>query len=56
MPNGMIDQIGGWRSVGGVGASYGEGYVVEQIRVVMEIITIFYGVNQPNKILRIKPS
>jgi hypothetical protein len=22
----MIDQIGGWRSVGGVGARYGEGY------------------------------
>jgi integrase len=25
-PMDMIDQIGGWRSVGGVGASYGEGY------------------------------
>ena len=32
----MIDQIGGWRSVGGIGASYGEGYVVEQIREGME--------------------
>ena len=25
-PMDMIDQIGGWRSVGGVGARYGEGY------------------------------
>ena len=25
----MIDQIGGWRSVGGVGASYGKGYRLE---------------------------
>ena len=29
----MIDQIGGWRSVGGVGASYGEGYGPEQQRM-----------------------
>ena len=26
----MIDQIGGWRSVGGVGVNYGEGYSTEQ--------------------------
>ena len=26
-PMDMIDQIGGWRSVGGIGASYGEGYL-----------------------------
>ena len=32
-PMDMIDQIGGWRSVGGVGASYGEGYRVEQKRM-----------------------
>ena len=25
-PMDMIDQIGGWRSVGGIGAKYGEGY------------------------------
>ena len=27
-PVDMIDQIGGWRSVSGVGVSYGEGYSV----------------------------
>ena len=27
----MIDQIGGWRSVGGFGASYGEGYGFDQL-------------------------
>ena len=32
----MIDQIGGWRSVGSVGARYGEGYGVEQIREMMK--------------------
>ena len=32
----MIDQIGGWRSAGGVGASYGEGYGLDQVREVME--------------------
>ena len=31
-PMDMIDQIGGWRSVGGIGAKYGEGYTVEQQR------------------------
>jgi len=32
-PMDMIDQIGGWRSVGGVGVSYGEGYGLEQKRM-----------------------
>ena len=31
----MIDQIGGWSSVRGVGARYGQGYDLDQIRVVM---------------------
>ena len=35
-PMDMIDQIGGWRSVGGVGARYGQGYGVAQVRGVME--------------------
>jgi hypothetical protein len=30
-PMDMIDQIGGWRSVGGVGVKYGEGYAYEAI-------------------------
>ena len=29
-PMDIIDQIGGWRSVGGVGVSYGEGYSTKQ--------------------------
>ena len=39
-----------------MGTRYGEGYGLEQVRKVMKIITIFDGVNQPNKILRIRPS
>ena len=27
----MIDQIGGWRSVGGIGARYGEGYGLDKM-------------------------
>ena len=32
-PMDMIDQIGGWRSVGGVGVCYGEGFHMEQKRI-----------------------
>ena len=32
-PMDMIDQMGGWRSVGGVGARYGQGYGLKQQRV-----------------------
>ena len=30
-PSDMIDQIGGWKSVGGVGVNYGRGYSLEQL-------------------------
>ena len=32
-PIDMIDQIAGWRSAGGIGAKYGEGYGLEQQRM-----------------------
>ena len=41
-PMDMIDQIGGWRSAGGVGASYGEGYGLDQVRKVMDRIITLY--------------
>ncbi len=31
-PMELIDQIGGWKSVGGVGVNYGRGYSLEQMR------------------------
>jgi len=30
-PSDMIDQIGGWKAVGGVGVGYGRGYSLEQV-------------------------
>ena len=39
-PMDMIDQIGGWRSVGGVGVSYGEGYSTEQEQKWMRSVSI----------------
>ena len=36
----MIDQIGGWKSVSGVGVGYGKGYSLEQLRIVTESIAI----------------
>ena len=37
-PMDMIDQIGGWRSVGGVGVKYGEGYGIQNIRKRLEVM------------------
>ncbi len=39
-PMDVIDQIGGWRSVGGVGVSYGEGYSTEQEQKWMRSVSI----------------
>jgi hypothetical protein len=36
----MIDQIDGWRSVGGVGARYGEGYLTVQVERWLRLISI----------------
>jgi len=39
-PLDMIDQLCGWSSVGGIGVSYGRGYVVDQMRSWMEKVNI----------------
>jgi len=36
----LIDQIGGWSSVGGLGASYGHGYRMGQLDTWLERITV----------------
>ena len=43
-PMDMIDQIGGWKSVSGIGVSYGRGYSSEKIRKVMEAVGIVRGI------------
>ena len=40
-PSDMIDQIGGWRSVDGVGTRYGEGYGLGQLRVWLARCSIY---------------
>ena len=40
----MIDQIGGWKSVSGIGVSYGRGYSSEKIRKVMKAVGIVSGI------------
>lgn len=39
-PMELIDQIGGWRTVGGVGVRYGRGYSIEQVRSWMEKVAL----------------
>ena len=36
----LIDQVGGWSSVGGVGAKYGHGYRLEQVRSWLERVSV----------------
>ena len=35
----IIDQIGGWR-VGGIGARYGQGYLVDHLKTYIERIAL----------------
>ena len=39
-PMDMIDQIGGWKSVSGIGVSYGRGYGLEQQRQWLETVIL----------------
>ena len=39
-PMDMIDQIGGWKSVAGIGVSYGRGYRLEQQKRWIEMIKV----------------
>ena len=36
----MIDQIGGWKSVAGIGVSYGRGYGLEQQKGWLEMVKV----------------
>lgn len=36
----LIDQIGGWSSIGGVGSKYGQGYKLEQLRYWIEAVAV----------------
>jgi hypothetical protein len=36
----LIDQVGGWSSVGGVGAKYGHGYKLGQVRQWLNKVSI----------------
>ena len=39
-PMDMIDQIGGWKSVSGIGVSYGRGYGLEQQKGWLEMVKV----------------
>ena len=41
-PLDMIDQIGGWKSIEGVGVNYGRGYSIAKLREYLESINIKY--------------
>ena len=45
----MIDQIGGWRSVSGIGARYGEGYALEHKRMWLIAASLLVGAEALNK-------
>lgn len=36
----LIDQIGGWSTAGGVGASYGHGYKLGQVKAWLEEVSV----------------
>lgn len=39
-PMELIDQIGGWKAVGGVGTNYGHGYAPDLIREKFKLLAI----------------
>ena len=36
----MIDQIGGWKSIGGIGSGYGQGYSADHLKKYIERINL----------------